>query len=142
MTRYMHRNVEPILRYLEAEQCPVLLMDWEREPVVGGFAMLPSTLRRRAANPPKPVGHAEVAFIAGHGSGPTHAATVLKYYFHVRPTTLGRPLSLAEAVEHVEVAGAANEFLLAGHPNGGLISVSREPLPFEQGVEPITWWGR
>lgn len=68
--------------------------------------------------------------------------TVLQYYFHVNSTAVGRPLPLVAAVEFVESSGGEREFLLAGHPDGGLISVSRVQLPFQDGMKPITWWGR
>lgn len=140
--RFFHKNTAPVLAYLEREQCSVLMLDWESQPKVGGFAMLPNTIRRRAANPAKPVAVAEVGFFAGGGDGPQHAVTVLQFYFHVNSTAVGRPLPLVEAVEWVESNGAESEFLLAGHPDGGLISVSRVQLPFQDAMKPITWWGR
>jgi hypothetical protein len=103
--------------------------------------MLPTTLKRRAALPAQPAGLDDLAFFASRGNGPRHAITVLQHYFHLNSSVVGRPLSLAEAVEHVELEGASGEFLLAGHPDGGLISVSRDRLPFQAGLEPITWWG-
>ena len=139
--RFRHKDFAPVRSYLEREQCTILRLDWEREPVVGGFAMLPTTLKRRAAFPAKPANIDEVAFFASRGDGPAHAITVLQHYFHVNSSAVGRPLALAEAVEHVEADGRADEFLLVGHPDGGLISVSRDRLPFQAGLEPITWWG-
>lgn len=53
--RFFHKNAAPVLAYLEREHCAVSMLDWESEPRVGGFAMLPQTVRRRAANPAKPV---------------------------------------------------------------------------------------
>ena len=67
---------------------------------------------------------------------------MLKHYFHINPTTVGRPLAVDEAVQFVEAEGAPDEFLLAGHPDGGLVSVSTRPLPFQEGLKPITWWGQ
>jgi hypothetical protein len=140
--RFMHKDVRPVLQYLVVEDSRITILDWEREPIVGGFAMLPATLKRRAAFPAKPATIADVQFYGGRGGGPAHAITVLKHYFHVNPTTVGRPLALSEAVEFVEVEGAPNEFLLAGHPDGGLISVSAQQLPFQERLKPITWWGQ
>ena len=140
--RFMHKDIRPVLAHLAVSDARIMMLDWEREPIVGGFAMLPNTLKRRAAYPAKPVSIGDVEFYGGRGNGPDHAITVLKHYFHINPTTVGRPLALDEAVEFVEGEGAADEFLLAGHPDGGLISVSLQPLPFQQGMKPITWWGQ
>ena len=140
--RFFHKNPAPVLAYLEQEHLPILMLDWEREPKVGGFALLPTTIRRRAANPAQPVDVGQVAFIAGHGNGPRHAVTVLQFYFHVNSSAVGRPMPLTDAVEFVEGEGSEIEFLLAGHPDGGLVSVSRLQQPFQQGLEPITWWGQ
>ncbi len=140
--RFRHKDFAPVRDYIEREGCMILMLEWEREPVTGGFAMLPTTLKRRAALPARPATIEDVAFFASRGEGPAHAITVLQHYFHLYSTVQGRrPLSLAEAVEHVELDGSSAEFLLAGHPDGGLISVSRDRLPFQQGLEPITWWG-
>jgi hypothetical protein len=140
--RFNHKDVGPVLRYLAVEDSRIMVLDWEREPVVGGFAMLPATLKRRAAYPAKPATIADVEFYGGRGNSPAHAIRVLKHYFHINPTTVGRPLAVQEAVQFVEGEGAPNEFLLAGHPDGGLISVSAELLPFQEGLKPITWWGQ
>ncbi|MEP7241456.1 MAG: hypothetical protein ABI697_11265 [Devosia sp.] len=139
--RFLHRDFGPVRAYLERLAPPILMLDWDREPVTGGFAMLPSTLRRRAANVALPVGIDRVAWFADRGDGPSHAIEVLRYYFHVNSTAIGRPLSLPEAVEHIETVAADNEFILAGHPDGGLVSVSRVELSFQAGLKPITWWG-
>ena len=52
--RFMHKDVRPVLQYLAVEDSRIMMLDWEREPIVGGFAMLPNTLKRRAAYPAKP----------------------------------------------------------------------------------------
>jgi hypothetical protein len=140
--RFFHKNPAAVLAYLEQQRCPILMLDWEREPKVGGFVMLPTTIRRRAANPAKPVDVSEVAFFAGRGNGPKHAVTVLQFYFHVNSTAVGRPMPVMDAVEFVEASGAETEFLLAGHPDSGLVSISRVRQPFQQGLEPVTWWGQ
>ncbi|HWA20728.1 MAG TPA: hypothetical protein VG757_17205 [Devosia sp.] len=80
-------------------------------------------------------------YIAGRGRDASHASLVLSQYFHVNMSATGRPLSLVDAVEFVEAEGTAGEFLLVGHPDGGLISVSRERLAFQVGFPPIDWWG-
>lgn len=140
--RFFHKDPAAVLAYLEQQHCPILMLDWDREPKVGGFVMLPTTVRRRAANPAKPVDVNEVAFFAGRGDGPKHAVTVLQFYFHVNSTAVGRPMPVMDAVEFVEAFGAETEFLLAGHPDGGLVSVSRVRQPFQDGLAPITWWGQ
>ena len=65
---------------------------------------------------------------------------MLRFFFHIGSSSDQPILPLVEAVAHVENRGLAGEFLLAGHPDGGLVSVSRERLPFQSG-DPITWWG-
>jgi hypothetical protein len=139
--RFVHKDIPAVLRYLEAEHCRILRLEWDREPLVGGFSFLPTTRKRRAALPAVASTISEVEFFGGKGRGPEHAIIVLQHYFHMNSSAVGRPLALVEAVEHVEGSGEPGEFLLAGHPEGGLISVSRERLPLQQGLQPITWWG-
>ena len=139
--RFFHADFEPVRNHLQRERCVIAMLEWEREPIEGGLAFLGFMQKRRAAHAPKIVGIAEVAHFADRGSDPAHAGTVLRHYFHVNSSVVGRPLSLVEAVEHVEAVGRADEFVLAGHPDGGLISVSRHALAFQHGVSPVEWWG-
>jgi hypothetical protein len=81
----------------------------------------------------------DIEFIARRG-GASHIGTVLRFYFHINSTNDEPILPLVEAVAHVEQNGGESEFLLAGHPDGGLISVSRHRLAFQE-ANPITWWG-
>lgn len=140
--RFFHKDQAPVIAWLTRENAAILLLEWEREPVSGGFALLPMTQKTRPAHQARPVAVADVDAFARRKADPREAANVLKFYFQVNSTAPeGRPLSLVEAVEHVEARAAENEFLLAGSLEGGLISVSRVPLPFQDGLKPITWWG-
>lgn len=139
--RFRHVDPAPVLAYLRATPCDIRLREWERERRLGGIAgLLRMGQASQAAGPAQPSSVADVEFIAGRGNGPAHASTVLRVYFHVNSSAGDGVLPLVEAVGHVEDRGEAGEYLLAGHPDGGLISVSRVRLPFQQG-EPITWWG-
>lgn len=139
--RFVHKDIAQILAWLDATGATIHLLEWEREPVAGGFAFLPSTQKRRAAHPAKPATIADVARFAERG-GHEQIKLVMTHYLHVALSATGRPLSLEEAVVHVENEGVPGECLLVGHLEGGLISVSRELLPFQQGATPADWWGR
>jgi hypothetical protein len=136
--RFRHADPAPVLAYLRANPVAIQILEWERERRAGGLAALMQQ-KPQPAGPAKPASIGDVEFMARRGP-PSHAGFVLRYYFHVNSTVVGRPLSLVEAVEHVETSAVPGEFLLAGHPEAGLVSVSRERLPFQPG-EPITWWG-
>ena len=142
--RFRHTDPAAVLAYLRTAHPPILLLEWESERRAGGIAALLRLDKPKPAAPAQPATLDEVAFIAGRGRGPSHAGVVLRYYFHVNSTaapTTGRAFTLVEAVGHVENGGAPGEFLLAGHPEGGLISVSRAALPFQAGLTAIDWWG-
>ncbi len=140
--RYFHKDIAPVMAHLEAQPCSIHILEWEREPLDGGFAFLPMMQKRRPAHPARAATASEVASFGTRKNDPRQAALVLRHYFHINTSAPeGRPLSLVEAVAHVESRALPGEFLLAGHPDGGLVSVSREPLPFQSGVSPITWWG-
>lgn len=138
--RFRHADPAPVLDFLRENPAEIRVRDWDRERAPGGIAGFLRLARTEPANPAQPGKLADVEFIAGRGPGPSHASTVLRFYFHINSTADERILPLVEAVAHVEGRGAGGEFLLAGHPDGGLISVSRQRLPFQQG-DPITWWG-
>jgi hypothetical protein len=139
--RFRHLDAAPVLEYLRTATADITLLEWERERRPGGLAALVQLARPLPADPARPATIEEIDYIAGHGRGPSHAGLVLRYYFHINRTETGRPLTLVEAVEHVESRGVYGEFLLAGHPDGGLISVSNAELPFQRNLAPITWWG-
>src|SRR5690606_19617355 len=120
--RYLHKDHAPVIAWLTRENAAILVLEWEREPVSGGFAFLPMMQKKRAALPASRVTIEDVDRFARRKADPREAARALKYYFHANSTAPeGRPLSLVEAVEHVEARGAANECVLAGHLDGGLI---------------------
>lgn len=142
--RFRHADPAPVLDYLRRERGSIQLLEWESERRPGGIAAFLRMQKPQPAGPARPASVDDVAFIAGRGRGPSHAGIVLRYYFHVNSTaapTTGRPFTLVEAVGHVENSGAPGEFVLAGHPEGGLVSVSREVLPFQSGLGAIDWWG-
>ena len=139
--RVLHKDYAPVIAYLARESSSILMLEWESEPVSGGIALL-GMQKRRAAHPARSVAIADVEAFARRKSDPREAAQVLRYYFHVNSSAPeGRPMSLVEAVAYVEGSGGPEEFLLAGHLEGGLVSVSRALLPFQDGLKPITWWG-
>ena len=61
-------------------------------------------------------------------------------YVHVNPPSGSRHVPLSAAVEHIEAYASASEFLLVGYADGGLISVSRDLLPFQAGLQQAMWW--
>lgn len=138
--RFRHLDPAPVLAFLERRPADIRLRDWDRERAPDGMAALLRIGKTEAAAPARPADIADVAFIASRGRGPSHANTVLRAYFHINSSTDEPILPLVEAVAHVEGRGTDGEFLLAGHPDGGLISVSHARLPFQVGP-PITWWG-
>ncbi|MCW5953596.1 MAG: hypothetical protein KIT69_15180 [Propionibacteriaceae bacterium] len=138
--RFRHLDPAPVLAFLRGSAADIRIRDWDRERTPGGIAGFLRIARSEPANPAQPGTISDVEFIAGRGMGPSHAGTVLRFYFHINSSADERILPLVEAVAHVEGRGTGDEFLLAGHPDGGLISVSRQRLPFQQG-SPIIWWG-
>lgn len=137
--RFRHIDPALVVAHLRKTSPSILILDWERERKAGGIAGLLNLQKPQPAGPAKPASIDDVDFIGKRGP-PSHAGLVLRYYFHVNTTATGRPLTLVEAVEYVEDQGTPGEYLIAGHPDGGLISVSRDRLPFQSG-DPITWWG-
>lgn len=140
--RFRHLDPAPVLAHLRAQLCLIDMLAWDHEPRQGAFGMLMRNNSPRKGPPPAERATAgDVEFFAQRGK-PSHAGLVLRHYFHVNTTApANRPLTLVEAVQHIEGEGDEAEFLLAGHPDGGLISVSRARLPFQSGLEPIYWWG-
>ena len=148
MVRYLHKDFSPIRAHLAAGPADVRRLEWELNPVVKDpFAVFALKPKRRAAAPPQAAGLEEIEAVFRQSSDTKAVGSVLAAYFHINAPPSNRPVSLAAAIEHVEAFGAADEFLLAGHPEGGLVSVSRRPLPFQDGLEllrswaPDTWWG-
>jgi hypothetical protein len=139
--RYQHKDTAPVLAYLRDMPCTIEALRWDNErrrSIFGFSGRAPAQLK------PEPARHAtlsEVEYLGGRGRDASHASLVVRFYFHInRAAGLGS-LTLEEAVAHVEDGGETSEFLLTGHPNGGLISVSKFSLPFQNDLEPITWWG-
>lgn len=138
--RFRHLDPAPVLSHLRTNPSVILVREWDRERTPGGIAGLLRRGKPQLARAAQPGQVSEVEFIARRHP-PADIAVVLRFFFHIGSSSDEPVLPLVEAVGHVERRGAAGEFLLAGHPDGGLISVSRERVPFQQGLEPITWWG-
>ena len=138
--RFRHLDPAPVLDHLRTTQAAILVREWDRERTPGGIAGLLRRGKPQMARAAQPAKISEVEFIARRHP-PSDVAVVLRFFFHVGSSSDEPILSLVDAVAHVERVGTANEFLLVGHPDGGLISVSRERQPFQQALDPITWRG-
>jgi hypothetical protein len=139
--RFRHLDPTPVLDYLRQSPAAILVREWERERAPTGIAGILNRGATKPAGPARPAEVADVEFIAGRGTGPSHVGNVLRFYFHIASSTDEPILPLVEAVAHIEARGTEGEFILAGHPDGGLISVSNGRLEFQAGMEPINWWG-
>lgn len=140
--RFHHEDFAPLERYLTAETCEIWRLEWDLNPVeAGSFAFLPWTVKRRPAHAPQPATISEIREYFRRADKPELAGTVLLDYFHINAPASDQPVSLSGAVEHVEAYGGPSEFLLVGYPDGGLISVSRRMLPFQEAVPQANWWG-
>jgi len=137
--RFRHVDPTPVIAFLRDNGSAILVREWDRERAAGGIAGMLRMSRPQAAQGAQPGKISDVEFIANRHA-PSNIGVVLRFFFHIASSSDQPILPLVEAVAHVENRGLAGEFLLAGHPDGGLVSVSRERLPFQSG-EPITWWG-
>lgn len=137
--RFRHLDPTAVMAFLRDNHPAILVREWDRERAAGGIAGMLRMSRPQAAQGAQPGKISDVEFIAGRHA-PSNIGVVLRFFFHIASSSDQPILPLVEAVAHVENRGLAGEFLLAGHPDGGLVSVSRERLPFQSG-EPITWWG-
>jgi hypothetical protein len=139
--RFLHTDFAPLRTYLTSAPCEIRRLEWDLNPPFEGYAFLPWTIKHRPAHPPQPATVAEIEDYFHRADKPENAGTVLHDYFHINAPPSDRAVSLSGAVEHVEAYGAPTEFVLAGYHDGGLISVSRRMLPFQDGVAEIDWWG-
>lgn len=137
--RFRHTDPRPVLAFLRSDPSPILVREWDRERASGGIAGMLRMGKPQAARAAQPSKTSEIEYLSGRHA-PSNIGVVLRFFFHIASSTDEPILPLIEAVAYVEDTGAPGEFLLAGHPDGGLISVSRDRLPFQQG-DPITWWG-
>jgi len=137
--RFRHVDATAVIAFLRDNQPAILVREWDRERAAGGIAGMLRMSKPQAAQGAQSGTISDVEFIAGRHA-PSNIGVVLRFFFHIGSSSDQPILPLVEAVAHVENRGLAGEFLLAGHPDGGLVSVSRERLPFQSG-EPITWWG-
>lgn len=138
--RFRHLDPAPVLDHLRRTPATILVREWDRERTAGGIAGLLRRGKPQSARAAQPGQVSEVEFIARRHP-PSDVAVVLRFFFHVGSSSDEPILPLVEAVAHVEGTGTEGEFLIVGHPDGGLISVSRERQPFQQALDPITWWG-
>ena len=139
--RFLHTDFAPLRTYLTSEPCEIRRLEWDLNPPFEGYAFLPWTIKHRPAHPPQPSSVAEIEAYFHRADKPENAGTVLHDYFHINAPPSDRAVSLSGAVEHVEAYGAPTEFVLAGYHDGGMISVSRRVLSFQDGVAEIDWWG-
>jgi len=137
--RFRHVDATAVIAFLRDNQPAILVREWDRERAAGGIAGMLRMSKPQAAQGAQSGKISDVEFIAGRHA-PSNIGVVLRFFFHIGSSSDQPILPLVEAVAHVENRGLAGEFLLAGHPDGGLVSVSRERLPFQSG-DPITWWG-
>lgn len=138
--RFFHTDIAPILAALAEGTHSIQSLEWELNPKTRSVFSLLGREGHRTARPAAPAGIDDVADLSRRRP-PIRIAEVFHHYFHINRTLSLDPAALTTAIQHVESAGAPDEFLLAGHPDGGLVSVSRDRLPFQQGLDPITWWG-
>ena len=139
--RFLHRDFAPLRAYLTSAPCEIRRLEWDLNPPFEGYAFLPCSVKRRDARPPQPATPAEIEVYFHRADKPENAGTVLSDYFHVNAPPSDHPVSLSGAVEHVEAYGAPKEFLVVGYVAGGLISVSRQQMPFQIGAALADWWG-
>lgn len=64
----------------------------------------------------------------------------LEYYIVAGPKPSPDVYTVTGAVMWAEKRGGADIFILAGYENGGVISVSQQILPFQQGANDASWW--
>ncbi len=139
--RRRHADFEPVRGYLERERPTIVRLEWELNPVVKDmfslFAMKP---KRRPAAAPSTALLADIERTFEQAGAVSTVGQALHWYFHLNAPPTDRAVSLAAAVEHVEAFGAPGEFLLPAHPEGGLVSVSRDFLPFQaEGQDAGAW---
>ena len=140
--RFLHTDFVPVREFLTGGPHDIRRLEWDLNPVeAGSFAFLPWTVKRRPARSPQPSNLVEIEDYFRRGHRPDQAGTVLFNYFHINAPSSDRAVSLSGAVEHVEAYGGPTEFLLVGYPDGGMISVSRQMLPFQIGLTEAEWWG-
>lgn len=140
--RFLHKDFGLLRAYLSAEPCDIRRLEWDLNPAeAGSLAFLPWTVKRRPAHAPQPASVADIETCFARSQRVEEAGTVLRDYFHVNAPPSDVAVSLPGAVEHVEAFGAPAEFLIVGYPDGGLITVSRRMLPFQDGAGQADWWG-
>lgn len=139
--RFLHQDFVPIRQFLETQPADMRRLEWELNPATRDvFTLFTFAPKRRPAQPPRPASIDEIAAAFARSGRTMQAGTVLTEYFHVNAPPSERAVSLLAAIEHVEAFGQPTEFLLAGHPEGGIVSVSRYPLPFQDGVPEAKSW--
>lgn len=141
--RFFHKDFAPIAAWLASQPHDIRLLQWDLEPAPRGpLAFFAGGGKsRQRAHPPRPSSAAEVAEIYERSQRADQAGLVLSVYFHLNAPPTTRAVSLPAAVEHVEAFAGPDEILLVGHPDGGLVSVSRTFLPFQEGADEARGWG-
>lgn len=115
--RYLHLEIDELLRYLE-EQKLVLTEMGISEPWTSSIGV--ETLRKYTAATDVLWGERPRSFIVADDEALAH-------------------MTMRDAVQASETTERP-KCLLIGYNDGGLISVSRETLPFQQGAAQANWW--
>jgi hypothetical protein len=141
--RFLHKDLAPLKAHLLAAPNEIKRLEWDLNPIIRGpMAIFSFNPKRRPADRPRPGTVDEIETTFRRAANPELAGTVLLEYFHVNAPPSERAVSMAAAIEHVEAYGGPTEFLIVGYPDGGVISVSRYVLPFQEGSHEATWWAR
>jgi hypothetical protein len=117
--RYLHKEFDPIAAYIRHRPVILHLLD------CGGQNT--ETIEHSAL---------EDYFERTH----TYWGTAPKNYVYASFNAEIDPIPLGEALSRVEDVRTSNGFLLVGYNDGGLISISKEKLPFQDRAERAPWW--
>jgi hypothetical protein len=139
--RFLHADFAPLKAYLTSNPVAIRRLEWELNPVVkDAFSIFALKPKLRPAAAPRAATLDDVAQLFERTRTIPGGAHAPWEYFHVNAPPSDRAVSLRAAVEHVEAFGGPAEFLIAGYHDGGLISVSRLHLPFQDDAKEARWW--
>ncbi len=63
------------------------------------------------------------------------------HYLNVTRVRDSQMQNLKHDVAWVEARGGTDNFIVIGYHDGGIITISQEKLPFQQGAAGADWWG-
>jgi hypothetical protein len=66
--------------------------------------------------------------------------TDLRHFVRISEAEVARTASLADSVGDIEASTDADTFRISAYADGGLISVSGTPLPFQKTSHLAPWW--